>query len=108
MFVIPQNSTETAAALKAGFSFAVERPLNHESIERTLRAAFGMIIRERRRSFRCPIRVPATALIRGSENAIFGETVNVSETGMALRTSNPLPAGTELTAEFDLPNESAL
>ena len=108
MFALTCGSDETAEALKSGFSFALERPLNEESIEHTFKVAFGMIVRERRRYFRFPITVPAVVNTRRPEETIFGQTVNVSERGMGLRTLKPLAPGTELTAEFVLPHSTPL
>jgi ActR/RegA family two-component response regulator len=45
-FAITSSSVETAYALKAGSSFALDRPLTFESLRHTLQAAYGMIVRE--------------------------------------------------------------
>jgi len=102
-FAITGSSVETAYALKAGSSFALERPLTFESLRHTLQAAYGMIVRERRRYFRYPISVPAAASKKG-ELEIFGETVNVSERGVAFSGSTPLIPGAEVTMQFTLTN----
>ena len=39
-------------------NFVLEKPLTANSVGRTLKVAFGSIVRERRRSFRCPVRFP--------------------------------------------------
>jgi ActR/RegA family two-component response regulator len=78
-FAITSSSAETAYALKAGSSFALERPLTPDTIRRTLKAAYRLIVRERRRYFRYPISVPAAASRQG-ESEVFGRTVNISET----------------------------
>ena len=98
-FAITGNSAETAYALKAGSSFALERPLTFDSIRHTLQAAYGLIVRERRRYFRYPISVPAAARRKG-ESEVFGKTVNVSERGMAFIASSSLTAGAEVTMQF--------
>jgi len=102
-FAITSSSVETAYALKAGSSFALERPLTFESLRHTLQAAYGTIVRERRRYFRYPISVPAAASKKG-ELEIFGETVNVSERGVAFSGSTPLGPGAEVTLQFTLTN----
>jgi ActR/RegA family two-component response regulator len=102
-FAITSSSTETAHALKASSSFALERPLTLDSIRHTLKAAYGLIVRERRRYFRYPISVPAAARRKG-ESEVFGRTVNISESGMALSTSTALMPGTEVTIQFTLTN----
>src|SRR5579872_4699502 len=98
-FALTRSSAETAFALKAGSSCALERPLTFDSVRHTLQAAYGLIVRERRRYFRHPISVPAAARRRG-ESEVFGKTVNVSERGMAFLGSTPLTPGTEVTMQF--------
>ena len=100
-FAITTNQDDTAFALKHGFSFVLERPLTAESIAHTLRVAYGMIVRERRRYFRYPTVVPAV-LHRGEAAEIYARTINVSEGGMAICTSVPLTAGSETNVEFTL------
>jgi ActR/RegA family two-component response regulator len=102
-FAITGSGAQTAYALKAGSSFALERPLTFDSIRHTLRAAYGLIVRERRRYFRYPISVPAAARRKG-EPEIFGKTVNISENGMAFGASSPLIPGTEVTTQFTVTN----
>jgi ActR/RegA family two-component response regulator len=41
-FAITSSSVETASALKAGSSFALDRPLTFESLRHTLQAACGL------------------------------------------------------------------
>jgi hypothetical protein len=62
-----------------------------------------LIVRERRRYFRYPISVPATASRKG-ESEVFGRTINISERGVALSTSAPLMPGTEVTIQRILTN----
>lgn len=94
---------DTAYALKRGFSFVLEKPLALESIRHTLKVAYGLIVRERRRYFRFPVSVPAV-LNRKSAAEVYGRTINISERGMALRASIPLAPGSEGTAQFTLPD----
>src|SRR5579884_2239207 len=51
-FAITEDQRDTGLALKHGYAFALERPLTRESISHTLRVAYGLIVRERRRYFR--------------------------------------------------------
>ena len=100
-FAITSSSADTARALKAGSSFALQRPLTLDSIRQTLNAACGSIVRERRRHFRYSISVPAAASRKGESEA-FGRTINISEGGMAFSTSTPLMPGSEVTMQFTL------
>jgi ActR/RegA family two-component response regulator len=102
-FAITGGSSQTSDALTAGCNFALEKPLTYDSIQHTFRAAYGLIIRERRRYFRYPISVPALAQRKG-ESELFGTTVNVSEQGMAFSGPTPLVPGTEVTIQFRLTN----
>lgn len=99
-FAITSSSGETASALKQGFSFALERPLTPESIAHTVKVAYGLIVRERRRYFRYPVTVPVVLNGKGSE--VYGETLNVSERGMALSVGTPLALGLEGRTQFTL------
>ncbi|MGB0110297.1 MAG: hypothetical protein WBP52_17500, partial [Terriglobales bacterium] len=85
IFTLTSSSQENAHALKAGSSFVLQRPLTSESIGHTLKVAYGSIMRERRRYFRYPVVVPVV-LNRKMAAAVFGQTVNISECGMALST----------------------
>src|SRR5690242_14011814 len=58
-FVIDSGS-ETATELRRQSSFVFERPLSSFSIRRTLKPAYGLILRERRRYFRCPLAIPVS------------------------------------------------
>lgn len=102
-FAVTSSGDDTAGALKRGFNFVLERPLSPESISHTLKVAYGLIVRERRRYFRYPVSVPAV-LNRKGASEVYGRTINVSERGMALRASIPLPPGSEGTAQFTLPD----
>jgi ActR/RegA family two-component response regulator len=102
-FAITNNSAQTAAALKGGSAFTLQKPLTIESIRHTFKAAYGLIVRERRRYFRYPISVPAAASRKG-QSEIFGKTINISEKGMALSTSTPLTPGSEFKIQFTLPD----
>ena len=55
------------------------------SIDLSLKAAYGLIIRERRRYFRCPVEAPVV-IRRTSMPTVHGHTVNVSEGGMSITT----------------------
>ena len=101
IFTLTSSSQETAHALKAGSSFVLQR--TSESIGHTLKVAYGSIRRERRRYFRYPVVVPVV-LNRKTAPAVFGQTVNISECGMALSTLTPLAPGSEATAQFTLPD----
>lgn len=84
-------------------NFVMQRPLSTNSIGRTLKAAFGLIVRERRRSFRCPLEIPAAIQANGEEVTCC--LVNISEGGMAIAESPALKPGAQVRVLFTLPGE---
>jgi hypothetical protein len=92
-------------ARTAGANFVLETPLTSESINRTVKAAYGMIVRECRRHFRHPVKLSATvhAAVTGD---IVGETANLSEEGMGIRLPYALGIGTEVLVRFKLPGHT--
>jgi len=100
-FVISGSDAEDPAfRRKADFVF--KRPLSAQSIRNTLKLAYGLILRERRRYFRCPISIPVT-ILRQSMPEVRCDSVNISEGGMAVSTFVPLTPGEEVQVRFALP-----
>jgi DNA-binding response OmpR family regulator len=101
---IIRNKSELAQAYCAGSNFVLERPLSPQSLERTLSAGYGLIVRERRRYFRCRVRT-RVALRRIDMRPAQSHTVNISEGGMEV-TAAPakLEPGTRVHVEFTLPD----
>lgn len=103
-FAITEGTRESAKAFEAGSNFVLERPLSPASIGRTLKAAYGLIVCERLRYFRCPISIPA-AIREPHAKEIHCQAVNISEGGMAITTPAPLKAGTEVSVQFTIPGQ---
>ena len=102
-FAISSNGGEATGAFGQGSGFVFERPLSKESIRSTLKSAFGLILRERRRYFRCPLSIPVS-IRRRTMPLVRCDTVNISEGGMAVRTFVPLSAGEDVQVQFTLPD----
>jgi CheY-like chemotaxis protein len=60
-FAISSSAAESTAFRKRS-EFVFERPLSPQSIRSTLKPAYGLILRERRRYFRCAASVPVIVL----------------------------------------------
>jgi len=90
------------APLRIQPNFVMEKPLSTNSVGRTLKAAFGLIVRERRRSFRCPVAIPAVMILVSGEEANC-HVVNISEGGMAVAESPALKPGGQVSVAFTLP-----
>jgi hypothetical protein len=106
MFTISDGDAQTAIALKSESNFVLQRPLSPTSIGRSLKVAYGFILRERRRYFRCPVKIPVT-ICRANLPEIHGETVNISENGIAIDTSIALAPGVEVQVHFALPGQES-
>ena len=105
-FAISSTLDQSAEAFRAGSRFVLERPLSFDSIRRTLHAAHGLILRERRRYFRCAISIPVSIQQEGS-SPVYGETSDISEGGMAIRSLTPLKPGVDAKVQFTLPHTPA-
>jgi len=100
-FAITGGEHPTTKALKSGFTFVLEKPLTPDSIAHTLMAAYGSIMRQRRRYFRYPITVPVV-LGRKQAGEFYGRSLNISENGIAVTTASPLAVGDNVTVQFTL------
>lgn len=83
-------------------SFVFDEPVSSESVRRTLRAAYGLVLRERRRYFRCPICIPVF-ILKSPACEVRCHSINISEGGMALNTSVSLKTGEQVQLQFALP-----
>src|ERR1035437_4882127 len=106
LFAVSDSDAATVSAFKAGSSFVLRRPLSLTSIGRHLKVAYGLILRERRRYFRCPLEIPA-AICRAGMPKVHGQTVNISESGMAITTSVSLQPGVKVQVHFTLPGHES-
>jgi hypothetical protein len=86
-------------------TFVLQRPVSAAAINQTLRAAFGMVVRERRRYFRCPVEIPAFLRARQPEDLLC-HTVNISEGGIAIYVPAPLDSDSALV-RFSLPGRAS-
>jgi hypothetical protein len=100
-FAISGNDVVATAAFRRKAGFVFSRPLSPESIRSTLKAAYGLILRERRRYFRCPLSNPVT-ILRRNMPGVLCRSVNVSEGGMAVSALIPLNAGEDVQVQFAL------
>lgn len=102
-FGISANDVEGTRAFRKKSQFVFERPLSPQSIHKTLKPAYGLILRERRRYFRCPVFVPVI-IQREGRDEIQCNSVNISGGGMAMSTQVPLVLGENIRVQFTLPD----
>jgi hypothetical protein len=101
-FAISSSDEEVTAAFRRRTGFVFGLPLSAQSIRGTLKPAYGLILREQRRYFRCPLSSLVT-ILRQNMPELRCRTVNISEGGMALSTNIPLSLGERVQIRFLLP-----
>lgn len=90
-FAVTEDPHDSQRAFRAGANFVIEKPLSAERIVRALRAAHGLIVRERRRYFRLPLDATVTIETMGKETSRWN-VIDVSERGLGAI----VPAGQEV------------
>lgn len=102
---ILSDAHQKASAFQAGANFILERPLDSHTAFRTIRAGYPMMIRERRRYFRCPVETPT--FVTAEPNPGFQATsVNLSEGGMAILSPVEMKVGQILQMRLRVPGKS--
>jgi hypothetical protein len=80
-----------------------ERPIDANEVRRLLHAAYDLMVRESRRSFRCAAELPVL-LNRATEGTdLKCTTINISSNGTALRNPASLRLGEIVQIAFFLP-----
>jgi len=102
-FAISGVDVDGTAAFRRRTGFVFERPLSTQSIRGVLKPAYGLILRERRRYFRCPISSPVT-IVRRNMPEVRCQSLNISEGGMAVSTSVPINNGEPVQVQFSIPD----
>jgi DNA-binding NarL/FixJ family response regulator len=109
-FAITEDPDETQKAFKAGANFVLEKPISSERAVRSVRAALGLILRERRRYFRYGIN-SALTLQHGENSEVQLAVENVSEGGVAAivpESCTAIHSNTSVRISFRLPQSTQL
>ena len=105
-FAIVPDDAALRQALAAGANLALEKPISVDKARSSLRAAYGLIMQERRRFFRYPLDVAVRVAV--SERVqLVGTAINISEGGLAIRCNDELPINGQVKLVFLLPGEKA-
>jgi CheY-like chemotaxis protein/c-di-GMP-binding flagellar brake protein YcgR len=91
-------------AFSLGANFVLYRPLSLERTRISLRAARGLMRRERRRAPRIPVTAEADLDFVGAENQ-RATLLDLSEGGTALRSDRPVPPRCKVYFQFALPGQ---
>lgn len=107
ILAILNDSNEMPAAFQAGANFVLAKPLLPAILTRTLKAAYPLMVRERRRYYRCPLQIPIR-ISSTSRQEFAATSVNISEGGMAFASPIPLQVGETINLKLTFPGtESA-
>ena len=102
------NRTQSTALQGKRVHFVVQKPFSADLFLKSLRAAYGVMLREKRAAHRQEVGRPAssaTILRDGVQRSVSRITVvNVSKTGVGLETREMLPQGATLQLSFQLPD----
>jgi len=106
VLAILDSTHEVPSAFRAGASFVLVRPLPSTIMVRTLKAAYPLMVLEKRRHFRCPLQIQVSI---GSDprTEFVATSINISGGGMALATTFPLRVGHRVELRLTLPGTLA-
>lgn len=105
LVALTANPQQASEAFAEGVHFTIEQPVSRSTADAVIRAAYGLIIREKRRSFRCPLELDILAH-RENECAWPALAKNISEGGMCIVAPLPLNVSEFVAVEFMLPHSS--
>ncbi len=105
VFAITTGASQREDAFRSGVHFVIERPISKPRLMRSVRAAYGLMLRERRRYFRYPVAIPVF-LSRSGGGEVETVSLNVSERGMSIMLPEGSKAGEEVVLRFQLPGSA--
>ena len=101
-FAILNGKTTTQQAFEMGANFVLQKPVTTAGTLRCLNTALSFMIREKRRYFRCPVKIPVTLILSSGEEMKVTAT-NLSEGGMAVHFEGPIAKTAFSKVNFMLP-----
>ncbi len=105
-FAIVNSDDSLHSAFEMGANLALQKPLSIDRARSSLRAAYGLIMQERRRYFRHPVDVAIR--VSPNERQVFVATsINISEGGIALRCNDDIAMNALVKLLFLLPGEKS-
>ncbi|MGH9555740.1 MAG: PilZ domain-containing protein [Terriglobales bacterium] len=101
-FALLNGVTSLEAAFALGANFALDKPLCPQATRRSVRAARGLILQERRRYYRYPVDLSAS-LTLPEGTRLYVRTTNLSQDGVGIELLTTVQPGTCLEITFELP-----
>jgi DNA-binding response OmpR family regulator len=106
VFACLPGGTKSPAAAVTGATFFLQHPLTPESVASRVSAAQGSMLQERRRYFRYPLSLAVRVTSNGVEQRAM--MTNLSEAGMALRTTKAVQRPEIVEFVFKLPSGDSI
>jgi uncharacterized protein (TIGR02266 family) len=103
-FAIVNEEEGLNSAFELGANLALQKPISVDRARSSLRAAYGLIMQERRRYFRVPVDVAVRVSVN-EHSQFVGTGMNLSEGGMAVRCNEELPLNSLVKISFLLPGD---
>ena len=99
--VLNGKRTTTQEAFGMGANFVLQKPISALNASRCFHAALNFMVRERRRYFRHPVKMPIQIVL--GDKKVRASSTNISESGIALQLREVLPKGATPRLQFTLP-----
>jgi hypothetical protein len=103
VFGVANNRDNKPSASHLGAAFVIERPLVPSQIRDVLSAAYGRMLRDGQRYFRLAIELPVS-IRRASGTMLQCTTLNLSQSGMAVKAAVTLTVGEPIYVAMAIPN----
>ncbi len=101
MFTTGDDSKAMRRGFELGVTFYLEKPLNPQKLRGLFTAARGLIVQQRRRYVRLPLRVGVRCL--DDDTQFLTRSVDISQGGILLEDAGHMKAGDHVLVEFSLP-----
>jgi len=99
--VLNGKKTTTQDAFGMGANFVLQKPISGLNASRCFNAALNFMVKERRRYFRQPLKMPVKVILGDIE--VKATSTNISEGGIALMLRQALPKGATPHLQFSIP-----
>jgi CheY-like chemotaxis protein len=99
--ILNGKRTTTKEAFEFGANFVLQKPISALNASRCFHAALNFMVKERRRYFRHPVKMPVQ-IVLGSQT-VKATSTNISESGIAIVLREALPKGATPHLQFSLP-----
>jgi len=99
--ILNGKETTTQQAFGMGANFVLQKPISTLNASRCFHAALNFMVRERRRYFRHPVKMPIQIVL--GDKTVKAKSTNISESGIAIMLREALPKGASPRLQFILP-----